>query len=496
MGIIPIALATQSSPERFPVAGAARLINCFMEPSGAESKTPSPVWGSAGYTSYATVPGNGGIRCLFEADGQLIVVAGTTVSIVYPGGTSKAIGGLATTGPVYAAKNRRQPGAQVALVSTGQYAVVSGGTVSQVSDPALAAPNSVDFLDGYFLFSTDGGKIQRSEIDNATLFDGLAFAVAESNPGPLLRLVTHERRFVAFKSRSIEFWTSDASVDPFAFSRVAAIELGCAAAGSIARVQQTLIWIADDKTVRRLQGFAGTRISSYSVDRFIAGIADLTQVSAFTYTLGGNTFYVLNAPNGTWEYNLITGLWNERVSYGLNRWRVSAAAEFDGGIIVGDYASPKLYRMSNAASSEAGTELVMTVQTPPVHAFPYNAQFSRVDVDVIPGGEADIAAISGAPIGSPIGLLLSLTYAYGPISFTVTESATKSLMLDWSDDGGVTFSSQRILSMGDVANGRTRVKALRCGRTRSLGRTFRMSISRAAARGILQMGADVVKLGS
>ena len=502
MGIVPIALGTQSSPSRHPAAGNARLINCRMEPSGDEAKVPNQIWGCAGFKDYQTLSGDAGIRCLFVSDGVLIAVAGRSVSRILPGGSAPVvIGGIPTTGPVYAARNRRTPTAQVALVSDGLYYLYEGAGLTAVSDSALPSPTSVDFLDGYFFFSEERGRITRSELDNGGTFDGLAYASAESNPDKLLRVITHERMLVAFGERSTEFFVADASVDPFAYSRSTAIEVGCAAAGSVARVQQTIIWIADDKTVRRLNGYQGVKISSYPVDRFIQSIPDLTQVSAFTYTLNGNTYYTLNAPNGTWEYCLTTGLWHERKSYGLNRWRVSCAVEFDGKIIVGDYNSPKLYEMSEDYYSEADQPLVCVNQTPPAHAFPYYLLIPNVFIDVVPGvglpeTRNPITTVPGN--GTPIGLLLALTFGTGSTTtggdINNAWLSDPCLLLDYSDDGGINFKPTRSLRVGKDGQTTTRVKTLRLGRTKAQGRTYRIVFSAAVARGLLGMGIEPTKL--
>jgi hypothetical protein len=506
--IVPIELGTQSSPGRFPAAGNAQHINCFSEPAGNEYKSSNQVWGCAGFEDYATVSGAGGVRLLFEVDGALLVVAGRTVSRLVPGGTPVVIGGIATDGPVYAARNRRSPNVQVGIVSDGVYAVYDSGTLTNVSDPALSAPTSIDYLDGYLFFSERSGRISRSEEDNATLFDGLAFTTAESDPDNLVRVIRNERTLIAFGVKSTEFYNADPSIDPFAYDRTATMGTGCAAAGSIARVQQTIMWIADDKTVRRLNGYSGEKVSSYAVDRFIATIADLSQVSALTYTMGGNTFYAINSPEGTWEYNLATGFWHERKSYGLDRWQVSAVVEFDGKLICGDYDSPKLYEMRVDAYSEAGADLVMSVQTPPVHAFPYAASMSELFIDFVPGvgqreeGTPFTTIIPGTPGtgGTPIGMLLALTRGGTPgtpdietVGFAVSNAdvSDPELLFDWSDDGGINWKPTRYLKLGKLGETRKRIKTMRLGQTGSQGRVFRVRFSAAVVRGLIAMSANV-----
>lgn len=499
MPLVPIALATQSSPARHPAAGNARLINCRMEPSGDETKAPNQIWGCAGFKSYQTLTGDGGVRLLFVSDGVLIAVAGRQVFRILPGGSTPVqIGGIPTTGPVYAARNRRSPTAQVALVSDGLYYIYEGAGLTAVNSEYLPSPTSVDFFNGYFFFSEERGRITRSELDNGLTFDSQAFQVAESNPDKLLRVIEHEAQMLAFGEKSLEPFTPDASVNPFAFSRSAAIEIGCAAAGSIVKVQQTIIWIADDKTVRRLNGYEGQIISTPSVDRFVAEIADLTQVSAFTYTINGNTYYTLNAPNGTWEYCLKTGLWHERVSYGLSRWRVSCAVEFDGKIIVGDYASPKLYEMSETYTAEADQPLVCLTQTPPAHAFPYWTVTSELYVDVVPGvGAAGTYSVTSTTTGGfPAGLLMAITQPITTSVSTLTnpQDQLPALMIRYSDDGGINWKPERALPIGAAGATQTRIKTLRLGRSKSIGRVYQLAFSAAVVRGLLGMSAKVDKL--
>ena len=499
MGIVPISLGTQSNPGRYPAAGNCRHINCEAIPAGGEAKSPDPLWSSAGFRDYTTLQGDGGVRALFVVDNVLLAVAGRSVSRVVAGGTSTVVGGLATTGPVYIDRNRRSPNPQVAIVSDGLYSVYEGGVLTAVSDPALPSPQDVSFIDGYFLFTESRGRITRSELDSAAVFDGLAYSNAETNPDKLVRGVRHETTYTAFGERSIEHFVADASVDPFAFSRSAATDIGCASAGSVVAVQQTIIWIADDKTVRRLNGYAGIKISHEPVDRFIESIADLTQVRAFTFTMKGMTYYILTAPEGTWSYNLTLNRWIERTSYGLNRWRISCAVEFDGKIICGDYASPKLYEMRADVFTEAGQPLIMEAWSPPVHGFPYYTLTNAVFIDAISGvGLAETRnPIVTTATSTPTGLLMAILSTTNTTSGGDISNAWLSdpaLILDYSDDDGINFKPPRELRLGKAGQTQTRLKALRFGRSKSQGRTYRLRASAATVRGFISMSADITKL--
>ena len=136
--------------------------------------------------------------------------------------------------------------------------------------------------------------------------------------------------------------------------------------------------------------------------------------------------------------------------------------------MIGDYATSPLNTMSETTYTDAGNEMVMTVQTPPVHVWPNRLTFNAVHVDVLPG----------------VGLNTVTPADLDPV-----------VMLDWSDDGGAHWSVQRQLPVGRQGARMKRVKTTRLGMSREDGRVFRLSMSAAVARGVAGMAADVDMAG-
>jgi hypothetical protein len=233
-------------------------------------------------------------------------------------------------------------------------------------------------------------------------------------------------------------------------------------------VDRTLAWIAHDGTVRLMNGYGGDRISDHAVERAIASV-DPDDIRATTWTGRGHTFYALFADTWTWVYDLATGKWHERQTYGASRWNVAGCAKYGLQTLAGGITSGALYIMSPDAYDEAGTTMVMTVQTPPVHAFPYRLQFNTVYVDIAPG----------------VGL-----------NTTVAADLDPELMVSWSDNGGQTWSSERRVRLGKLGEMTRRAIARRLGIGTTVGRTFKFSISAAVARGLLGASVDVDKLAA
>ena len=146
---------------------------------------------------------------------------------------------------------------------------------------------------------------------------------------------------------------------------------------------------------------------------------------------------------------------------------VSDCVKLGDRIIAGHYAEDRLFEMSPEAYDEAGSDLVMEVHTPPVHAFPSLLQFERVVLDLIPG----------------VGL-----------NSRSTDDDNPKVMLSYSDDGGLTWGPERQLSIGAQGDRAIRVIARRLGRSKVAGRTFRIAVSASVVKGVLGMAADVEKI--
>ena len=472
MTITPVALGSGSAQSKYGHAGSARFVNCYLEQQGENAKTPTVITACDGLTLFTTLD-TLGLRAILECNGYLYAVYGRTLYRVAETGEVLTLGGIPTSGPVTMVRNRRD-NPHIGVVSDGLFYVydTADGSFTHVLGPSTVTnfkPTSIAMLDGYGILPVTNSVWYITEIDDLKTVDALEFAKAESNPDDIVRASTREGEVVLFGQRSTEFWQDTGDAD-FAFNRSQAIELGClpGAGGSVVNVDRTIIWIAHDGTVRIMQGYDGKRISNHAVERAISSV-DPSTISATTWWANGHTFYAVSSSVWTWVYDLATGQWHERVSGADKRWRVSAVARLGNDIIAGDYATGALYKMSQTAYAEAGEELVMTVQTPPVHAFPYRLAFNALHVGIVPGvGLAD---------GS-------------------TEDVNPNLMVQWSDSGGKTWSAERLVSIGRQGDYLRRAVVRRLGVSSTHGRTFRLSVSAAVAKGLIEMAVDIDRIAA
>lgn len=481
MTTIPLEIGTQSNTGRYGQDGAARLINCYAEELGKEGKHPVPVYGSAGLASFATLTDGGVVRDMIELDGYLYTTAGRAIFRVdgEGDGGSSPIGGLPSDGTVTSAYNRAK---EITVVCDGIAKVITGETVTDITNPNLEPSTSVCSLGGYKIHTCARGKFQWSGIDDAHSFDALDFATAESQPDEIVIGKVLGRQFLPFGTKTIEFWNLTGEGNS-AFTWQHTIDVGCWAAGSVSEIPVLTPTVATNSiafaatnrdggyaSICLVENGAARVISHQSVDRAVEAEPLRSSITSCAWSEGGNSFYCISGSTFSWQWNSRTGQWNERQSYGLDRWKVRSVRSFGNGLVAGDYTSNKLYRMGRSYYDEAGDPLIMTIQTPPVHSFPEAIEFLALYIDVIPG----VGLVSGN-----------------------TEDMDPEMMVSWSDDG-IHFTNPRFIKIGQAGQTTRRAKTTRLGQSKrgGGGRTFRFSISAAVAKGVMGASIDINRLAA
>lgn len=465
MALTQIALAERSNPARFTQGGTARLVNCFVEEIGLDGKYQSGVYARDGLQGFALLPdANGGIRAMLEVDGTVYIVAGTQLWSLKSNGVATFIGSMSvsTTAPVYMARNRRATNPDVCIVCDGLMYYYRT-SLSQVTDSDLLAPTSLDVVDGIFVIGTANNTWQVGEIDDAANWDPLSFERADSNPDAVVRIFSRQSEALIFGERSCEFWQNVGAADATGFQRTTVMDLGCLAPNSVARVDQTICWVAHDRTVRMLNGYAGNRISTHAVERDIEALADKSSITATSWVRDGHTFYMISSASWTWVYDTRRG-WINFESYQATNWRVSSVVAAFSKVLAGDRDSASIFEMSPAFMDEAGDPLIMSVTCPPSHAMPGRVTCHGIYVDVERGvGTGQGAAQDIDPV----------------------------LLVEWSKDGGATFQGPRELKMGQQGQRQTRLRAFRFGQSKDHGFVWRLSSSAKVSRAIYALHADM-----
>ena len=355
-----------STPGALAGEGDGRLVNAYAEKDGDQIYMRR----SPGLTTPIFSVGSGP-RGMFTNKGQAIFSAFTDAA--YYGDVP--LTGVLLSGSLGVTWAENTDGQTVAVKEDGGAFVTTTTNITAYSTTDADIPsdvNSVTFGNGYFFFSSPTGQITASGLNDLSI-DPLSFAYAESRSDPLKRVVWHGSVLYAFGEATIEPWLDTGDI-PFPLTRgTSVIPCGLlttmAVGGAVQGWDRPLYFVAHDGTVRALTGYTTKVVSTPPVDRFIKSSTKSTVV-VFVYTFRGHGMVVVSSNLGTWEYNVTTGLWNERQSASGTGWRAKYATKQSDVWLAGDTLSSNMLQISDTVYAENGASLTFQVDSSPFKAFP------------------------------------------------------------------------------------------------------------------------------
>lgn len=441
-----------------------RCVNWYPELNDlgtGKEKEPAFLAPTPGLRLFVTLA-TGPVRGLWQAsNGQVFAVGGDKLYRVTSDGMASELGTLNTSaGPVSIADN----GLHVVIVDgpNGYVWTLDPGSFAIITDPDFPGADQVTFQDGYFLFNYPGtGRFFFSGLDDVT-FDGLDIATAEASPDELVGIFSSNQNVHLFGSQSVEVFNNTGDADnPFQRIQGAVVEVGTSAPFSIQKLSGGgLVWLGGDASgqgiVYKLQGYQAQRISNSSVEAVIRTRSpeEIAAARAWTYQQSGHVFYALSIPglNSTWVHDTSTGLWHERTYLDAKeeqRHRADCHAVGFGLNLVGDYKNGKVYVLDQDSVTDNGTSIARTRAAPHITKELRRVFHTSFQLDMETG-----VGLDGA---------------------STVQGTNPKVMLQWSDDGGHTWSNEYWRDVGKIGKKQTRVIWRRLGSSRD--RVYRIKIT-------------------
>jgi hypothetical protein len=447
--MIELKSALQSSQGRSRHWSGAQLTNCFAEHAEGDKRSEFAIMATPGLTTWATA-GAGPIRGRQVVGGVLYVVSGFALYSVNASGTATLLGPILGTGPVRMAANYTQ----LAIAANGTGYVYSGAALTT---PLAFDVSDVFYADGYIVWVVaDSEQFFISALDDALTYDAADIASAEGFPDNIVGAINDHREIQFFGEKSAEiFYNSGAAAFPFERQGNAFIERGCLDRDSIVKIDNTVMFVGDDRIVYALSGYQPQRISTHREEYLLR---DASYARAFTYTLEGHKFYVLECDRGTAVFDCATRLWHDRASWGSTWWRCNGTVEAYGLTLLSDRETGKLYTASPDVFDEAGDPIAYEIVLPTLEARRERTLMYSFEVVCETG-------VGNAAVADP------------------------QIMLQYSDDGGHSWSNEMWRSMGAIGTYRTRAVWRRLGQFRN--RQMKLRITDAARKLVIAYFADI-----
>ena len=451
-----IPLNGQSYESRSVDANAQRTVNWYPEidPSGKNQLILYPLPGYA-QPGYADVDGHAGYgysipngnppRGILGVNNKVVIAAGTSVYIMTPTAsgnyTTISYVGILTTAS-----------GNVAMASDGVNVMVldgssAGGCLVKLDSSSILSSDlnttdadfpqgatTVAFMDGYFIVN-DPNKTNASGITGgffiSGVYDGTSWAaldydVANTRGDTIQAIVSlHGQLWLIGEVTTEPWYNSGNPLFPFEPINGSAISMGTPAPKSVVSTGESIIMISNTEfggaQVVRSDGFNFAKVSNYAIDNKLQSQSgsDIAAATAFVMQYKGHTWYVLTVGTSfTYAYDLDQNLWFEWTYAGTTGIGPAGHYAYANGIhfIAPSTAAPSgdrvyLMELLDNIYSHNGAAITHMRQSPHFHMEERSVFCSTLHLKFEQGGY-----------------------------YTLFTDAQ--VMLQWSDDGGHTWSTE------------------------------------------------------
>lgn len=462
---LPIGSWTTSDPR----GSNRKLLNCFSEITPQTTATDSkskaiPIllrrW--AGITALVNDGTGNSVRGFWEMQGIEYVVIGPTLYQITATGALTQIGTGISGGNGFVRMSDNTQCLFILIPGTAlawTYCPNNPSQFSQFLNSTFLQYGAIDvrFVDSFFVFLAISGRLFYNDDGEAVSGTGPpTFLTAgvfprEFGTDLFVGMGVDHRNPLMFGTRTTEGYINAGNPvgTPFSAAPDMFMEIGChpQCGYTVANQDQSIFWVANDKTVRRRNGQTPVRVSNSGIEAVLEH-ANLTGAYALTPSIAGHPLWVLVLPNTprTLVYDALTSEWFDLASFGLGCWRIQAWHNaFKGSMqLVGDTQGQGVGFLDTSVFTEFGTVMACSWDYQSIYDNDNRIAHKRFEPIVTSGAISD--PINGA-----------------------------TLELYVSDDSGKTFRAFPPKSMGEQGNYTKRTVWTGCGMSRS--RVYRNVLS-------------------
>lgn len=414
-----------------------------------------------------TTPAIGGVdRGMYENQGTLYKITGTTLYSVSSTGVHTSLGTIAGS-------NRCVIKAidSTIVIVNGHGAIYTwnGTTLTLNSDPDIGSPNAVATLNSQAIYDKGTGQIfSVSNAGTPLTVNGLNYASAEVESDALkIPYAYRETLYLMGEETTELWWNSGQGNPPFDKIQGGTIGIGIAAINSAADTPDYIFFLGSDRQVHTLTGGASavdTIVSNQEMAKIFQDYDVVSDAIGWTMQLEGQWFYSITFPTEdvTWVYP-IGGEWFQWGTGREGRIRANSYSKVFGKHLVADYASGNIYELDAQTYTDASETIIRERITAPLHGGLFQADGKDFEIQY-----------------------LEIILQTGNGDLTTTNPT---LMLSISKDGGKTFGTERMKVTGAMGQTATKVLFTNLGRYNNC--TLKLSVSDPVYWSIHSAVADV-----
>jgi hypothetical protein len=478
MAWLPLPMFTAPSYGGRTLNEVQRMVNLYPEKSPEGWRLLS----IPGLELLDSVANNAACRSAYcDSGGSIYSVHGTALYEISQVGVDTLIGTVAN--PVGSKITWADNGTYVVFVDGTNGYYITGGAVTQITDPDFATPFAVTYQNSRFIISSTSGRFYISAIDDPTSWGALDFAAANYSGDTNVRPMSIGSDLLLCGYRSIERWTYTGNAD-FPWDRIggSTLNIGIRGAESVAAWEDTIFLLASNINgtgAFYMLGPGGVRqISTPYIESLVGPLVSQHNCYSFCWkTDTGHLLYEITFPSDalTLIYDATSDAWLEASSnisgYTYHRPRIIinrslTVASVSYPPLAFDSQDGKVYKVTSSYNSENGTDIRRIRNFGPIEA--------------------------GARRVFHHGIRFVLE-----VDHDSSASYTLSATLEWSDNGGLTWSTARTMSKSittGTTGQRVMLEMYRLGSSRQ--RYYRLTFTGPAAKLVLQSAELDYEIGA
>lgn len=441
------------------VVTSQRRLNCYYEVREDGDKSKVVVYGTPGLVPFfqaANSPLGAPMRAMFGTQSDLFVISYNLFQRISPNGTF-IDGAIINTNSGLCSIALLQD--QVIFVdgSVGYRYIPSVPVFNTLGGSFPNGARTIAQVSGFFVAEQPSSqRFWVSNFGDGNTWGALSFASASAYSDNILAVDNLGGNLIIFSEQHMEFWqNAGLTPQPFVPILSATNEYGLAAIFSRAHVDQSICFLVQTREgqvqIGQLNGFRVDIVSTADLDYVMNQFTTVSDAVGLSYERGKHKFYQITFPtaNRSFLLDCSTRLWSEvqtGPSIVPSRHWGHLSTYYAGSVIISDYATNQVYKMSDDVYTDNGQTIVREIVTRHVMS-----DFNRIRIS-----------------------LLYLDMETG-VGLQTGQGSNPQIMLQYSKDNGRTWSAERWVSSGLVGQYLTRVLWRRFGSTRDATFKIRMT---------------------
>lgn len=367
--------------------------------------------------------GTGKGRGMGIYNGVAYTVSGTELYSVNSSGTTALVGTISGTNRVAMADD----GSNLVITNgASKPYTYNGTTLTQGTDADLPNANTVIYINDRVIYDRPAG-LAFADLSTPLVVNSANVLNSNTDSDSTVAVVKRAQQVFSFGSGTIEpvSFVGGSITPPYSRINSAVQPVGTASAHSIASNKDFIYFLGSDRNVYRMQGFQSVSISNPAIGQAIQDYVVVSDAFGLCFNFDSQFFYFLSFPtqNVSWLYNQNSGLWTS-LSYGVDgdAHLMSGYVYAYGKHLISDRRNGNIYELDFDTYTDNSQVIQRQRTTRTIQAKDFG----------LPGRDLFMSR-------------LQLVIETG----TSLVSAESQIIMQYSDDNGKTWSSERWAYIGE-----------------------------------------------